>query len=116
MFYPYHFIHTILSATILSKTILAVYHFVHTILSVLFCPLPFCPRTMYRYIRLLWDIQNRQSVTLDIVLNIGCSHNRDNRPLEQSAKCNIGQALVAIMLCPWPTPSCCSKITVVSLV
>src|SRR6218665_3084063 len=30
-------------------------------LSVLFCPLPFCPRTMYRYTRLLWDIQNRPS-------------------------------------------------------
>jgi len=34
----------------------------------------------------------RQSVTL----NIGCSHNRDNRPSEQSAKCNIGQALLTI--------------------
>ena len=39
-FYPYHFVHTIFSNTILS-----VYHFVHTILSVPFCPLPFCPRT-----------------------------------------------------------------------
>ena len=39
-FCPYHFVHTILSDTILS-----VYHFVHTILSVPFCPLPFCPRT-----------------------------------------------------------------------
>src|SRR6218665_2424978 len=35
-FCPYHFVHTILSNTILS-----VYHFVHTILSV-----PFCPRTI----------------------------------------------------------------------
>src|SRR6218665_632689 len=42
---PYHFVHTILSNTILS-----VYHFVHTILSVPFCPLPFCPRT-YRTCR-----------------------------------------------------------------
>src|SRR6218665_945893 len=40
-FCPYHFVHTILSNTILS-----VYHFVHTILSVPFCPLPFCPRTV----------------------------------------------------------------------
>jgi len=39
-FCPYHFVHTILSNTILS-----VYHFVHTILYVPFCPLPFCPRT-----------------------------------------------------------------------
>src|SRR6218665_123627 len=38
--YPYHFVHTILSNTILS-----VYHFVHTILYVPFCPLPFCPVT-----------------------------------------------------------------------
>src|SRR6218665_2070393 len=35
---------------------------------------------------------SRQSVTLNIGLNIGCSHNRDNRPSEQSAKCTIGQA------------------------
>src|SRR6218665_1960737 len=39
-FCPCHFVHTILS-----NTILPVYHFVHTILSVPFCPLPFCPRT-----------------------------------------------------------------------
>src|SRR6218665_4107330 len=39
-FGPCHFVHAILSNTILS-----VYHFVHTILSVPFCPLPFCPRT-----------------------------------------------------------------------
>src|SRR6218665_1102353 len=32
----------------------------------------------------------RQSVTLNIGLNIGCSH---NRPSEQSVKWNIGQAL-----------------------
>ena len=38
---------------------------------------------------------SRQSVTLDIGLNIGCSHHRDNRPSEQSAKCTIGQALVS---------------------
>src|SRR6218665_2390387 len=49
-FCPYHFVHTILSNTILSvyhfvHTILSVYHFVHTILSVPFCPLPFCPVT-----------------------------------------------------------------------
>src|SRR6218665_1205446 len=43
-FCPYHFVHTILSATILS-----VYHFVHTILSVPFCLLPFCPRTGPNY-------------------------------------------------------------------
>jgi len=41
-FCPYHFVHTILSNTILS-----VYHFVHTILSLSFCPIPFCPRTIY---------------------------------------------------------------------
>ena len=35
----------------------------------------------------------KQSVTLNIGLNIGYSHNRDNWPSEQSAKCNIGQAL-----------------------
>src|SRR6218665_1168766 len=40
-FFPYHFVRTILSNTILS-----VYHFVHTILSVPFCPLPFCPVTV----------------------------------------------------------------------
>src|SRR6218665_2746844 len=40
IFYPYHFVHAILSNTILS-----VYHFVHTTLSVPFCPLQFCPRT-----------------------------------------------------------------------
>jgi len=40
----------------------------------------------------------RQSVTLNIGLNIGCSHNRNNRPSEQSAKCNIGQALIQIIL------------------
>src|SRR6218665_269142 len=40
-FCPYHFVHTILSNSILS-----VYHFVHTILSVPFCPLPFCPVTL----------------------------------------------------------------------
>src|SRR6218665_604776 len=39
---------------------------------------------------------SRQSVTLDIGLNIGCSHHRDNRPSEQSAKCTIGQALLAV--------------------
>src|SRR6218665_621616 len=42
IFYPYHFVHTILSNTILS-----VYHFVHTILSVPFCPPPFCSRTTF---------------------------------------------------------------------
>src|SRR6218665_286491 len=36
-----------------------------------------------------FGLLGRQSVTL----NIGCSHNRNNRPSEQSAKCNIGQAL-----------------------
>src|SRR6218665_1296642 len=40
-FCPYHFVHTILSHTILS-----VYHFVRTILSVPFCPVPFCPVTL----------------------------------------------------------------------
>src|SRR6218665_1624302 len=39
--YPYHFVRTILSNTILS-----LYHFVRTILSVPFCPLPFCPVTI----------------------------------------------------------------------
>src|SRR6218665_3785971 len=37
-----------------------------------------------------FGLLGRQSVTL----NIGCSHNRNNQPSEQSAKCNIGQALV----------------------
>src|SRR6218665_3521859 len=37
---------------------------------------------------------SRQSVTLNNGLNIGCSHNRDNQPSEQSAKCNSGQALL----------------------
>jgi len=41
IFCPYHFVHTILSNTILS-----VYYFVHAILSVPFCPLPFCPVTL----------------------------------------------------------------------
>src|SRR6218665_328215 len=45
-FCPYHFVHTILSNTILS-----VYHFVHTILSVPFCPLPFCPVTVVRILK-----------------------------------------------------------------
>src|SRR6218665_2799999 len=40
-FCPYHFVHTILSNTILS-----VYHFVRTILSIPFCPIPFCPYTI----------------------------------------------------------------------
>src|SRR6218665_1962442 len=34
----------------------------------------------------------KQSVTLNIGLSIGCSHNRNNRPSEQSAKCNIGRS------------------------
>src|SRR6218665_61851 len=38
-----------------------------------------------------FGLLGRQSVTLNIGLNIGCSH---NRPSEQSAKCNIGQALI----------------------
>src|SRR6218665_3210299 len=37
---------------------------------------------------------SRQSVILNIGLNIGCSHHRDNRPSEQSAKCTISQALI----------------------
>ena len=37
-----------------------------------------------------FGLLGRQSVTLNIGLNIGCSHNRLS---EQSAKCNIGQAL-----------------------
>jgi|SRR6218665_125280 len=49
LFYPYHFIRTILSVPFCPyhfvRTILSVYHFVHTILSVSFCPLTFCPRT-----------------------------------------------------------------------
>src|SRR6218665_1351651 len=40
----------------------------------------------------------RQSVTLNIGLNISCSHNRDNRPSEQSVKCNIGQALIYVCM------------------
>ena len=42
-----------------------------------------------------FGLLGRQSVTLNIGLNIGCTHNRDNRPSEQSAKCNIGQALIS---------------------
>src|SRR6218665_1828691 len=41
-FCPYHFVHTILSNDILS-----VYHFVHNILSVPYCPLSFCPVTLF---------------------------------------------------------------------
>ena len=41
-----------------------------------------------------FGLSGRQSVPLNIGLNIGCSHNRKNRPSEQSAKCNIGQALM----------------------
>ena len=40
-----------------------------------------------------FGLLGRQSVTLNIGLNVGCSHNRNNRPSEQSAKCNIGLAL-----------------------
>src|SRR6218665_4028087 len=47
-FCPYHFVHTILSNTILS-----VYHFFHTILSVPFCPLPFCTVTPVGHCSLL---------------------------------------------------------------
>src|SRR6218665_1814200 len=72
-FCPYHFVHTILSNTILSiyhfvrtilsipfcpytissNTILSVYHFVHTILSVPFCPLPFCPVTIHSVVLII---------------------------------------------------------------
>src|SRR6218665_3033510 len=41
-----------------------------------------------------FGLLGRQSVTLNIGLNIDCSHNQNNRPSEQSAKCNIGQALL----------------------
>src|SRR6218665_1187865 len=44
-----------------------------------------------------FGLLGRQSVTLNIGLNIGCSHNRNNRPSEQSAKCSIGQALFKTM-------------------
>ena len=47
-----------------------------------------------------FGLLDRQSVTLNIGLNIGYSHNRDNRPSEQSAKCNIGQALVNLIVYP----------------
>jgi len=30
---------------------------------------------------------------------MGCSHNQDNWPLEQSAKCTIGYALTNITFC-----------------
>src|SRR6218665_14327 len=43
-----------------------------------------------------FSLLGRQSVTLNIGLNIGCSHNWDNRPSEQLAKCNIGQAVARI--------------------
>src|SRR6218665_2751275 len=45
---------------------------------------------------LAYSVDNRQhstSATLNIGLNIGFSEHRNNRPSEQSAKCNIGQAL-----------------------
>src|SRR6218665_1113394 len=48
---------------------------------------------------LAYSVDNRQhstSATLNIGLNIGFSEHRNNRPSEQSAKCNIGQALVTI--------------------
>src|SRR6218665_1546808 len=48
---------------------------------------------------LAYSVDNRQhstSATLNIGLNIGFSEHRNNRPSEQSAKCNIGQALVAV--------------------
>src|SRR6218665_3921214 len=48
---------------------------------------------------LAYSVDNRQhstSATLNIGLNIGFSEHRSNRPSEQSAKCNIGQALFQI--------------------
>src|SRR6218665_2409320 len=51
---------------------------------------------------LAYSVDNRQhstSATLNIGLNIGFSEHRNNRPSEQSAKCNIGQALVSVSLC-----------------
>src|SRR6218665_1856509 len=60
-FCPYHFVHAILSNTILS-----VYHFVHTILSVPFCPLPFCPRTKPSY------YCNNNSSLLTFVIRTSC--------------------------------------------
>src|SRR6218665_2453805 len=48
---------------------------------------------------LAYSVDNRQhstSATLNIGLNIGFSEHRNNRPSEQSAKCNIGQALDSI--------------------
>ena len=48
---------------------------------------------------LAYSVDNRQhstSATLNIGLNIGFSEHRNNRPSEQSGKCNIGQALVSI--------------------
>jgi len=44
-----------------------------------------------------FGLLGRQSVTLNIGLNIGFSDNRNNRPSEQSAKCNIGQALIMML-------------------
>src|SRR6218665_3416766 len=63
---------------------------------------------------LAYSVDNRQhstSATLNIGLNIGFSEHRNNRPSEQSAKCNIGQALVIgmyrLLICvskqPWST-------------
>ena len=56
---------------------------------------------VYNQIATFGLLDRQSSVTLNIGLNIGCSHNRDNRPSEQSAKCNIGQALLSILLCNW---------------
>src|SRR6218665_4206935 len=41
---------------------------------------------------LAYSVDNRQHST-SATLNIGFSEHRNNRPSEQSAKCNIGQAL-----------------------
>src|SRR6218665_2090878 len=63
-FCPYHFVHAILS-----NTILPVYHFVHTILSVPFCPLPFCPRTVL-FLCSSHITQHHLSVCISIYLSI----------------------------------------------
>jgi len=52
-----------------------------------------------------FGLLGRKSVTLNIGLNISCSHNWENRPSEQSAKCNIGQASSTMCSLSYPVAS-----------
>src|SRR6218665_511392 len=44
------------------------------------------------------SIECGNKTLLALLPTASISHNRDNRPSEQSAKCNIGQALVIFMI------------------